>query len=306
MQASDFFHTASDGKRIFVHRFLPDGPVKAALHVSHGMCEHGGRYAPLAEALTALGYAVYANDHRGHGKTASRPEELGFFDGGVPRVLQDLVELMDHEKKQHPGAPFVLFGHSMGSFFVQELMITHGSALTAAVLSGTNGKPSLLAAAGRYVARFERLRSGAQGKSSLLRGLSFDAFNKPFGQRTRFEWLSRDTAQVDKYAADPLCGYDASNELWMGILDLLRDIALPERQARIPPALPVYVFAGSEDMTSERAKGVRQYVGALQAAGVRDVTCRIYDGGRHEMINETNRPQVLSDLVAWLGAKVKV
>lgn len=298
------WHQASDGKKLFVRRFLPEGTVKAVIHVAHGMAEHSERYTRLAGALTQVGYAVYANDHRGHGKTAATPDELGFFDGGIQRVLEDLVELIAFEKKEHPGVPFVLFGHSMGSFFVQALMQTHGAQLDAAVLSGSAGKPNLLAAVGRSIARAERLRLGVRGKSGLIRALAFDAFNKPFNPKpTRFEWLSRDRAEVDKYAADPLCGFDCSIQLWVEVLDLLRDNALPERQARVPKKLPVYVFAGGEDPAGERTKSVQQLVDALKRAGLTDVTHRFYEGARHETLNETNREEVTAELLKWISAR---
>jgi alpha-beta hydrolase superfamily lysophospholipase len=304
--SSTFWHQATDGKRLFVRRFLPEGAPTQVLHLSHGMAEHSARYARLAEALTGAGYAVYVNDHRGHGQTAATPAELGVFEGGLARVLDDLGELLAFEQQAHPGLPVVLMGHSMGSFFAQALMQTHGGRLAAVVLSGTSGKPNALASAGRYVARLERLRLGATGHSGLLRGLSFDAFNKPFEPKpTKFEWLSRDRAEVDAYAADPLCGFEVSVELWVELLDLLRDIALPERQARVPKQLPVYVFSGSEDMASDRTKSVSQLLGALKAAGVTSVSHRFYAGARHETLNETNRAEVTSDLLGWLSAHVK-
>jgi len=189
MRTSDFSFRASDGKGLFVYRFLPDEGVKpkAVVHVSHGMAEHAARYARLAETLTGAGYAVYANDHRGHGKTAAAGE-LGFLAerGGFARAVQDLVELVAYEKGQHAGLPVVLLGHSMGSSLGQEFLITHGRELRAAALSGASGKPGLLASAGRLIARMERLRVGARGKSALLTNLSFGAFNKQFAPtRTR-------------------------------------------------------------------------------------------------------------------------
>ena len=304
MNATELRHPASDGKQLLLRRFLPEGAPRAVVHLAHGMAEHSARYARLAETLTSRGYAVYANDHRGHGHTAT-VEELGFFDGGLPRVLEDLVELITFEKAAHPGLPFCLFGHSMGSFFVQELMQTHGTLFNAAVLSGSAGKPNLLAAAGRTIARLERMRVGPRGKSGLIRALAFDAFNKPFNPKpTRFEWLSRDRAEVDAYANDPLCGFDCSIELWVAVLDLLRDIALPERQARVPKGLPVYVFSGGEDPAGDRTRSVQQLLGALRSAGLTDVTHRFYEGGRHEMLNETNRAEVTGELVTWLDSKL--
>ena len=309
MRSSDFTHPASDGKGLFVYRFLPDegAKVKAVVHISHGMAEHAARYARLAEALTAAGYAVYANDHRGHGKTASTGE-LGFFakENGFTRVVADLAELIAREKKEHPGLPVILFGHSMGSYIAQQFLIDHGSELAGAVLSGSAGKPNLLASAGRLVARIERLRKGERGTSKLLGDLSFVAFNKQFAPtRTGFDWLSRDAAEVDKYVADPLCGFDVTTSLWVDVLDALTAIADPAQQARIPKTLPIYVFSGSEDPVSEKTKSLEQLLAAYRLAGIRDVSHRFYAGARHETLNETNRDEVTRDLLTWLDAHVK-
>jgi alpha-beta hydrolase superfamily lysophospholipase len=309
MRSSDFTHQASDGKRLFVYRFLPDEgtAVKAVVHIAHGMAEHAARYARVAEALTLAGYAVYANDHRGHGKTSS-PNDLGFFarEGGFARVVADLAELVAHEKKEHPGLPVVLFGHSMGSYMAQAFLIEHGRELAGAVLSGSAGKPNAIASAGRLVARAERLRLGERGKSKLLRSLSFEAFNKQFAPtRTAFDWLSRDPAEVDKYVADPLCGFAVTTSLWVDVLDALGAIAEPARQARIPKALPIYVFSGSEDPVSEKTKSLEQLLAAYRLAGIRDVSHRFYRGARHEVLNETNRDEVTRDLVVWLDAHTR-
>ena len=308
MRADSFTFEAEDAKEIFVYRWLPDesARVKAVVHVSHGMAEHAARYARLAEALTGAGYAVYANDHRGHGKTA-RDGELGFLgaEGGFGRVVQDLRELAAHEKAAHAGAPFFLFGHSMGSFFTQAFMIEAGSSLRGAVLSGSSGKPSLLATAGRLIARVERARLGPKTASQLLTKLSFDGFNKAFRpNRTGFDWLSRDEAEVDKYVADPLCGFAVATQLWVDVLDATADIARPERQALIPKDLPVLIFSGSEDPVGEMTKSVAQLVGAYERAGLRDVKHKFYSGGRHEMLNETNRDEVTRDVIAWLDEHV--
>jgi len=181
-----------------------------------------------------------------------------------------------------------------------------GSQIKAAVLSGTGGKPSLIAAAGRLVARIERRRHGAKGKSALLGALSFDEFNKAFRpNRTAFDWLSRDEAEVDRYVADPLCGFGVSTQLWVDMLDTLAFIARPEEQARVPRDLPVYVFCGSEDPVGERTRSVRQLLDAYARAGIEDVQHKFYPGARHETLNETNRDEVTRDLIAWLDANVR-
>jgi alpha-beta hydrolase superfamily lysophospholipase len=305
MQTDTSRFRTSDGEALFLYRFAPDPGTreKGVVHIAHGMAEHAGRYARLAEALTAAGYVVYADDHRGHGKTAPSPSALGYPGDGVdfPRMMRDLVELAGFERSEHIGLPFCLFGHSMGSYLAQLFMIHDGGMLDAAVLSGTSGKPNALAAAGRLVARAERARLGPRGKSALLGKLSFGRFNAPFEPgRTAFEWLSRDPAEVDKYIADPFCGFPVSTSLWVSLLDTLGEISDAKEQDKIPKSLPIYVFAGSEDPVGEQTSSVDQLLGAFRRAGLRKVTHRYYPGGRHEMVNETNREEVTRDLIGWL------
>jgi alpha-beta hydrolase superfamily lysophospholipase len=304
---NEFWHQASDGKSLFVRKVQPQGAPRGIVHLAHGLGEHSERYLRVAGQLAAEGYVVFADDHRGHGKTAATPAELGAFgSGGIHRVVDDLVALMRFEKLEHPNLPFVLFGHSMGSYLAQEFMLRHANEVDAVVLSASAGKPSALASVGRYVARLERLRLGATGKSSILRGLSFDAFNKPFAGSgpTKFEWLSRDRAEVDKYVADPLCGFEATTSLWVDLLDLLGEISRPERQALLPKSLPVRIISGGEDPANERAKGARQLAAALQTAGLTKVELVIYEGARHELLNETNRDDVTRELIGWLNTHV--
>jgi alpha-beta hydrolase superfamily lysophospholipase len=193
----------------------------------------------------------------------------------------------------------------MGSYFTQELIIEAGASVRAAVLSGTGGKPSLVASLGRLVARVERARLGPRGASALIQALTFGEFNKAFRpNRTAFDWLSRDEAEVDEYIADPLCGFAVSTQLWVDLLDGIAAISRPERQAKIPRDLPVYVFSGSEDPVGEKTRSVQQLLGAYGRAGVHDVTHKFYTGARHETLNETNRDEVTRDLVAWLDSRL--
>jgi alpha-beta hydrolase superfamily lysophospholipase len=308
MRDQSFTFKASDGHELFVHRWLPDGSARAVIHIAHGMAEHGGRYARLAEALTQKGYAVYANDHRGHGKTAKTDDDLGHFGPEKPfeNVVRDLTELIALEKKENPGLPVVLFGHSMGSFMVQKFLIDHGRMIQGAVLSGTNGKPNLLASAGRLVARLEQRRLGPRGRSKLIDALSVGQFNRRFGRtRTEFDWLSRDPSEVDKYIKDPRCGFICTTSLWVDLLDTLDVIARPENQAKIPKDVPLYIFSGTRDAVSDDTRNVEQLLAAYRRARIQSITHRFYPEGRHEMLNETNRDEVTRDLVTWLDRIVE-
>lgn len=303
MQRASFTLTAADGVALFVQGWRPEATPRGIVQIAHGLAEHGGRYARLAAALTEADYAVYASDHRGHGRSARTPEDLGFFAAGDgwSKCLDDLWQLNRRLAADYPGAPIILLGHSMGSFMVQHFISTHGDALTGAVLSGSGGKPSALAAVGRLVGRLERLRLGRRGRSALMHALSFGAFNKPFEpSRTPFDWLSRDAAEVDKYVADPLCGFPASVQLWIDLLDALGDVTSGQRQARIPKHLPIYIIAGSRDPVGANTKSVAQLLTAYREAGLERVAHRFYVDARHELFNETNRDEVTRDLIAWL------
>jgi alpha-beta hydrolase superfamily lysophospholipase len=298
----------ADGLSVFVHRWLPPELPKAVVQIAHGVAEHGGRYARLAGALNAAGYAVYANDHRGHGRTARTSQELGFFaeNGGWQKCLRDLWDLNRRIATDHPGLPIVLLGHSMGSFMAQQFISEHGDVLHGAVLCGTSGEAPRGVAVARLFASFERWRVGAQGKSGLLAALTFGSFNKPFEPaRTPFDWLSRDNAEVDKYALDPLCGgFRASVQLFIDVLNGIQGSVRPERRARIPRSLPILVIAGTRDPVGRNGAGVDCLLTNFVNAGLERVTDRLYPDARHELFNETNRHEVTSDLIAWVDEAI--
>jgi alpha-beta hydrolase superfamily lysophospholipase len=302
VRASSLTLQAPDGCPIHVYVWLPAEEPRAIVQIAHGMAEHAGRYAFLAEALVARGIGVYANDHRGHGRSVPGGEEPGDMgEDGFASAVRVVRALERHIAEAHPRAERILFGHSMGSFMVQRFLCEHPEAVHAAILSGSNGKPPPIAAAGRLVARIERLRVGPKGTSGLLQVLSFDDFNKKFAPtRTDFDWLSRDAAQVDTYIADPRCGFPVSTQTWVCLLDALGPLTDPDRVECIPKDLPLYVFAGEKDAVGDFGRGVRRLVESYRAAGLRDVELKLYPEGRHEMLNEINREEVVSDLLAWI------
>lgn len=302
MNERSFTLDAPDGLPIHVSAWLPDATPRAVIQIAHGMAEHAGRYAPLAERLVSRGFGVYANDHRGHGRSVPETEAPGHLGAGGFVHAADVVRALSRRiEGEHPAVPRVLMGHSFGSFLVQRLMCTEPALADAVVLSATTGRPPALAAAGRYVARLERLRLGARGTSKLIDALTFRDFNRRFKpNRTDFDWISSDRAQVDAYAADPMCGFVLSVQSWLDLLDALPALTEPKNLARIPKELPIYIFAGSNDAVGEFGRGVTRLVDAYRAAGLRRVDVRLYDGGRHEMLREINADEVASDLIAWI------
>ena len=303
MRHDSFSFASQDGVQVFVRLWLPDSAPTAVLQIAHGMGEHGGRYEALAERATAQGFLVCAHDHRGHGRSVVDGEALGHMgdDDAFNRAVADVHQLAGMLRDKYGVLPRALLGHSMGSFMVQQLLWQHPSDADAFVLSATNGPPPPIAAVGKKLARVERMRLGGRGHSKLIDEMTFRAFNRKFApNRTRFDWLSRDDAQVDAYIADPLCGFECSVQSWIDLLDALDALTHPNQLARIPKHKPIYVFAGTADAVGDMGRGPRRLVDLYRGAWLTDVALRLYDGGRHEMLNEVNRDEVTADLLAWL------
>jgi len=301
MNHTTFWLTANDHSRLYVNQWLPDTPSKALIMVSHGMAEHGGRYARLAEALCGAGYGVVALDQRGHGRTADEGT-LGLFAerDGWNKVVGDLASLNQHIGQQLPGVPIILLGHSMGSYIAQAYLLHHSASLHGAILSGSNFQPVALYRAARLIARAERLRQGLRGRSALIEFLSFGSFNKAFKpNRTAFDWLSRDPDEVDRYRHDPLCGFRCTNQLWIDLLGGLQQISKASNLAQIDPGLPILVIGGECDPVSE-GKRLKRLAHALREAGCQNLQLNIYPQARHELFNETNRDEVTADVLTWL------
>jgi len=299
MPESEFTFRADDGQSLFARRWLPAAPPRAIVQIVHGLTEHSARYARLAAALNDAGYGVYAADLRGHGPMAAAADRGHFADeGGWDKVVGDLWTLNRRIAADEPGTPIVLLGHSLGSFLGRSFIARHSDALAGVVLSGSSGRPPMIATFGRLIAREERLRLGRRGKSDPVFQMWFGDFNKPFRPaRTAFDWLSRDEKEVDAYVADPFCGFPFTTQLAIDVLDALPHATSPASLAAIRKDMPIYVFSGERDPVGANIKGL---IGDLKAAGFTRLTTRLYPGARHETLNETNRDEVTRDLIAWL------
>ena len=295
---------AFDGRRILVDIWRPSDPV-ALVHVFHGLGEHPARYERFARHCNTLGFAVAAHNHRGHGENYSE-DELGHYDDsdGWDKVISDAAHVQDSITRQMPDIPLVLLGHSMGSYIAQSFVMRgHGSA-AALILSATAFNSPLQLRIGHWLAAFESFRGGKRNKSKLLNKIGFGEFNKPFKpNRTDFDWLSRDENEVDKYVADPLCGSDSSSGLWFDLTGGLLEVSSLQALRKIPADLPILITGGSQDPVGGQ-KGLTRLASKYEEAGHTGTTLKIYDGGRHEMLNETNRDQFSQDLSDWMAQAV--
>ena len=305
--AVDWHHfTAADGATVHYRQWLPPDSPKTVLQIIHGAAEHASRYDRFARAAVASGHAVYATDHRGHGRTRLRSGRLG--DAGADawnRMVEDEIALSQRLRAAYPGVPLVLFGHSLGSFIAQDFITRREDGLPplldALVLSGTSYRappPADVIGALDEAARREPLGDSAPWASR------FQDHNKPFGGPTGFEWLSRDAAEVQRYVSDPLCGFAFTNELVRDIFVGFAQMREPEREARIPTTLPVLVIQGELDPVGENLAGTRRLVERYRALGLTRIDTRYYPGARHELLNETNRGEVTADVLGWVGETV--
>lgn len=316
MREETTYLTASDTTPLFVRTWLPDEPAqpRAVVQLVHGMAEHSARYARFAQALTGAGYAVVADDHRGHGRTigAASPQGHTHDEDGWTAVLADLDLVRDDIDATFPDLPVILMGHSWGSLLVRGWVARHGQDVTPApaaryplaglIIMGTAPDPGLTGTVGLALAKAQVRLHGRSRPSELLNRLSFATSTKGIEPlRTESDWLSRDEAEVDAYIADPWCGFTCSAGFFR---DLTTAALLVNRRAAfeaVPADLPVLVISGEADPVGGWGKGVRKVAAGLERAGVRDLTLRLYPGARHELLNETNRDEVTADLLSWIG-----
>jgi alpha-beta hydrolase superfamily lysophospholipase len=316
MNESSILIDADDGAKLFVRIWKPAGETRAVLQIAHGMAEHSARYARLAEKLVAVGIEVWADDHRGHGHTADAAlngEDRGGLHGhcadkdGFFRVVRDLELVSDKIAKAHPEKPLFLLGHSWGSFLAQAYIERSASRLAGCILSGTRGPGGPELAIGSSIAALVAKLGSPRRYSPLLRNLADGPYNTPFKpNRTDFDWISRDEAEVDAYVADPLCGFRCSSGFYRDLTAGLVSIHRADAIARIPAELPIFVFAGSADPVGNRGASPTALVEAYRAHGVRDLEFVLYPQGRHEMLNETNRDEVSAKVLAWLERRITV
>jgi alpha-beta hydrolase superfamily lysophospholipase len=285
MTRSSLLVGTSDGTRLIGQRWSAAGTARAAVVLAHGMGEHSLRYDRLGRALAAAGIDLLAVDQRGHGRTAAMAgAPLGALGpAGWDGLVDDFALVVRSTRKERPEIPIVVLGHSMGSWVVQQFLLEHSADVAAAVLSGT--------------AALELVLAGVDPSQEL----DLTAFNAPFPPRTGYEWLSRDDAEVDQYVAEPMCGFGLDPDGVRAMVDAAPQLV---DTSALRAGLPLYVLVGSDDPVNGGGAALDPLLDRYWAAGL-DVTLRRYEGGRHEMFNETNRDEVVADLVDWLDANLR-
>ena len=297
-----FSFLSSDQKTtLAAYRIIPEKP-KAMVQISHGMCEYFLRYEGFAAFLAEAGFLVFGHDHLGHGNSVKSADDLGFTaeGGGADLLVKDVISLSQKMKEEYPELPLILFGHSMGSFIAREVLSRRGELYHAAVICGTGG-PDTPAAAGKLLASLLMKMKGERHRSNLLKKIAFAGYNKKFEKSCDPNaWLTRDGAVVEKYNADPMCAYVFTLRAYHDLFTLVDWVSKKDHATHLPKSLPVLVVSGEEDPVGAWGIGVKKVCDRFKDAGMKDVTLKLYPNMRHEILNEIEKEQVWSDLLAWM------
>ncbi len=310
MVRNDFTFPSKSGLAdIHAVAFLPDNKndIKAVLQVAHGMAEHVERYVAFGQYMTDHGIAVYTNDHLGHGKSVKNDDELGYFgkNDGWKNFVEDCHQLTQIAKKENPGKPYIFFGHSMGSFVARAYAYKYSNEINGAVFCGTSGA-NPLASIGIVLAKAIRAVKGDHHRSKFIDKMSFGTYNKRCPGRTPFDWLTRDDDIVDKYIADKYCGFLFTVSGSIDLVSILSYVSSKEWYAGFNKSLPVFIISGSEDPVGAYGEGVKEVENGLKTAGVKDVTMKLYNGCRHEILNESRAfKEVCDDILSFVDRVIK-
>lgn len=304
----DFYFDSSTGhNKLRAHMCLPDTEPKAVVQIVHGIAEHMDRYDDFMLFLANNGFVAVGEDHLGHGKSIEREEDKGFFaeSNGWTYAVQDVEILHLAMKKNYPDLPIIVFGHSMGSFLARTHLIKFPGGFDAAIISGTGnqGKPLVLGglAVGNVISKFK----GPHYYSNFINNMAFGSYNKIYDNaKTTHDWLTRDDAIVQKYLDDPLCGFIPSCSLFRDMMTGINMITNVKNIGEMNKDTPVYFMSGAMDPVGECGKGVKLAYDNFLKVGMKDVSIKLYEGGRHEMLNEINKKEVYADILEWINSKI--
>ncbi|MBQ2705530.1 MAG: alpha/beta fold hydrolase [Agathobacter sp.] len=311
MVTTNFTFLSNDGKTaIHAVKFIPDsGEYKAILQISHGMVEFIERYTIFAEYLTANGYMVVGHDHLGHGQSVESKEDWGYFCEGNPSdiVVADMHKLRTLTQEENPEVPYFMLGHSMGSFMLRKYLAFHNENLRGAIIMGTGFIPGNMTSLALKLTGIVGKLRGTKYRSKLIQSLAFGADYKGFdmtGEKPEDSWLTKDVAIVEQYYNEPRCTYMFTVNGYKGLFEAVNFSCNPENADLLPKKLPLFIVSGEQDPVGGLGKGVMQVYDMYKDAGIQDLTYKLYDNDRHEILNETDRQVVFEDILAWMNVRI--
>ena len=303
---TDFWYDSKGAGKIHACRWTPEGQPKAVVQIVHGIAEFVERYDDFANFLTGHDIAVVGEDHMGHGQSINGDGIQGYFHGGWFTAIEDTMQLMRDTMEAYPGVPYILFGHSMGSFMARTILCKYpASGIHAAIICGTGWQPSFALPALIKVVEGICKKTGETNPNETLQGMVFGSYNKKVEHpRTAYDWLTRDAKIVDEYIAHPLCGFTASCGLLRDMMEGIYYIQQQKHLCQMQKKLPVFFIAGGDDPVGPYGKGVHQAADAFRKVGMEDVSVKIYPLCRHEILNEINKDDVFKDVTNWMESRI--
>lgn len=298
----DGYYPSRGGGQIHFGRWEPTNSPKGVVQLVHGIAEHIQRYDAFATYLNSLGYLVVAEDHMGHGKSVDEKNPRGHFNGGWFNAVEDTYALLTQTRNAYPDLPYILFGHSMGSFIVRTILQNHpDSGISACIICGTGWMPEIVLKSGIAMAKVTCKLFGETKPNSALQSVMFQGYNNRIEHpRTPYDWLSRDAKIVDAYMTDPMCGFTVASSLLRDMLTGILYIQGAENLEKMDKQLPVHFVAGGDDPVGAYSNGVLKAAEAFRNFGMQNVSCRIYPLCRHEILNEINRREIFEDIGQWI------
>ena len=275
---------------------------KAIVQIFHGMAEHSERYDDFAKYLNSKGFIVYADDHRGHGLSVKEGSVQGYIgEDGFNRIVEDEKEISNLIRKSYKELPLYIFAHSFGSFIGQEYITKYSKEIDGIILSGSSKQDGIDLKMGKVLASIQKLLFNETAKAKLIDKLSFGAYNsKVQNRKTNCDWLSRDEKEVNKYLEDEKCGFISPINFYNHMFNGLSKLYKLEKLNKIDKNLSILVISGDEDPVGKYGKGVRRLHQQYVDLGIKNSAIKLYEGGRHELLNETNKHEVYDFIYNWL------
>ena len=304
----EFQYPSRDGvTQIHAIEWEPEGEIHAVMQLCHGMVEFIDRYDAFAKYLNEHGIYVVGHDHLGHGKSVSEGGSFGYFCEQDPAtvVVRDVHRLKKITEEQYPQVPYIILGHSMGSFIARNYLCRYGSGIGGAVIVGTGMQPAGLIFASKAMAGIQKLFCGSKHVSHFMDKAAFGGYNKRIDSpRTSSDWLSRNTENVDRYIEDELCGFTFTVNGFQTLFELIRRLQKQENLEKVPQNLPILMVSGAEDPVGDYGKGVHKACDSLKRAGVKNITVKLYENDRHELLNEDAAEVAMEDIWQWICKEI--
>ena len=304
---NDLYYDSIDGEhKIHALEWDPEGEPRAVLQIIHGMTEDIGRYDEFASFLAAHGFCVVGNDHLGHGDSVQSSDDYGYFreKNGNRCLLEDIRTLRDMTREKYPDVPYFILGHSMGSFLARQFIARYGDGLAGAVIMGTGTQPAAMLDSAMMLCRVIALLRGWKYRSKLVKNMASGNYNKRCGNATPAEWLSKNDENKAAYLANPKCVFVFTLNGYYNLFYSFKDCQDRKTVDMIRKDLPILIVSGAEDPVGDYGKGVEQAYRLYKDAGIEDLTMKLYEGDRHEVLNELDREQVYQDLLDWFEARM--